>query len=127
MEKIRGPLQQSLQEAGFEDFVSKLKEKDAQIIVNPYVNVHEMAEVFFKNPEETLENWLALLRTHEEEMKAELDNPPENKKTVGYYLIEEVLEAIETVGKYGFAGIPKCLGENEEWCQFLIYSGCLSP
>ena len=99
MGKIRGPLQQSLQEAGFEDFVSQLKEKDAQIIVNPYVNVHEMAEVFFKNPEETLENWLALLRTHEEEMKAELDNPPENKKTVGYYLIEEVLEAIETVGK----------------------------
>ena len=125
MKKIREPLQQSLTEAGFADFAQELKEKDAEIIVNPYVNVYEMAVKFFDNPQETLENWLGILRAHEEEMKAELNNPPENMNTtVGYYLIEEVLEAIDTVGRYGFAGVPKCLGENEEWCQFLIYSGC---
>lgn len=125
MKKARETLQLRLTEAGYEDFVQELKKKDSEIIVNPYVNVYEMAEDFFENPQETLEKWIGILKAHEEAMKGELENPPENEETaIGYYLIEEVLEAIETVGRYGFAGVPKCLGENEEWCRFLIYSGC---
>ncbi len=124
VEQMRETLQQSVAEAGYKDFVQQLKQKDDEILENNYVNVYEIAEAFLENPEKTLEIWLELLREHEEEMQKELENGTLNKEnSIGKQLTEYVLEAIGTIGKYRFAGIPKCLGENEEWCHFMIYSG----
>lgn len=123
VKQIREILQQGLEQAGYKDFVQLLKQKDNEILENAYVNVYEIAEAFFENPEKTLEIWLELLREHREEMQKELEDGTLNaENSVGKQLTEYVLEAIETIGKYRFTGIPKCLGENEEWCHFMIYS-----
>lgn len=125
VEQMRENLQQKLVQAGYQDLVQQLRQKDQEILTNPYINVYEMAEAFFENPEETLESWLDILRDHEEEMKDELEHLSLNdQNSIGKQLTEYVLEAIGTIGRYRFAGVPKCLGENEEWCHYLIYSGC---
>lgn len=60
VEQMRENLQQKLVQAGYQDLVQQLRQKDQEILTNPYINVYEMAEAFFENPEETLESWLCL-------------------------------------------------------------------
>lgn len=125
VEQMKEPLQHSLLQAGYKEFAEQLRQKDQEIFPNPYVNVYELAEKFFEDPQGTLETWLEILRAHEAEMKEELQRMPyPEEDTIGKQLTEYVLEAIGTIGRYRFAGVPKCLGENEEWCHFLIYSSC---